>query len=105
MATRAEFEPLRAAISLGACLIDTAEAYGTEEVAGRAINGVRGRVFLSTKVFPIHFRRSDVLSAAEKSRERLQTNHIDLYSFTGRITLSQSKRPWQPWNNWWTVAE
>ena len=72
-------EPLRAGISLGACLIDTAEAYGTEEVVGQAIKGVRDRVFLSTKVSPIHFRRSDVLRAAEKSLERLRTDRIDLY--------------------------
>src|SRR5213596_1070688 len=72
-------EPLRAGISLGACLIDTAEAYGTEEVVGQAIKGVRDRVFLSTKVSPIHFRRSDVLEAADRSLQRLRTDRIDLY--------------------------
>ena len=71
-------EPLRAAVALGACLIDTAEEYGTEEVVGHAIKGMRDRVFLATKVSPLHFRRSDVLKAAERSLERLHTDYIDL---------------------------
>ena len=32
-------EPLRAAMQYGACLIDTAQAYGTEEIVGQAIKG------------------------------------------------------------------
>ena len=72
-------EPLREAVRLGASLIDTAEVYGTEEVIGSAIKGIRDRVFLATKVSPTHFRRPDVLRAAEGSLERLQTDHIDLY--------------------------
>jgi diketogulonate reductase-like aldo/keto reductase len=71
--------PLRAAIERGACLIDTAETYGTESVVGEAIRGLRPRVFLATKVRPGNFRRSDLLQAAERSLERLGTDYIDLY--------------------------
>jgi len=48
-------EPLKRGIALGACLIDTAESYGTEEIVGEAVKGVRQCVFLATKVSPRHF--------------------------------------------------
>ena len=72
-------EPLRRAVELGAFLIDTAEIYGTEDVVGQAIKGMRERVFLATKVSPDHLRHDDVLRAAEASLRRLETNWIDLY--------------------------
>src|SRR6266481_6021749 len=72
-------KPLRAAIEYGACLIDTAEAYGTEEIVGKAIEGQRDRVFLATKVLPRNFRQRDLVAAAERSLRRLATDHIDLY--------------------------
>src|SRR2546430_6224691 len=71
--------PLRRGIDLGACLIDTAEGYGTEEIVGEAIRGVRDRVFLATKALPRHFRRGDLLRAADQSLARLKTDYIDLY--------------------------
>lgn len=72
-------EPLRAGIALGANFIDTAESYGTEEVVGQAIKGTREKVFLATKVSPRHFRRPDIIRAAEESLKRLKTDYIDLY--------------------------
>jgi diketogulonate reductase-like aldo/keto reductase len=72
-------EPLRAGIELGACFIDTAEAYGTEPVVGEAVRGIRDRVFLASKVSPRHFRHQDVIKAAECSLKQLQTDHLDLY--------------------------
>jgi diketogulonate reductase-like aldo/keto reductase len=72
-------EPLRAAIAMGAFLIDTAEVYGTEDVVGQAIAGMREKVFLATKVSGQHLRYDEVLRAAEGSLQRLKTNHIDLY--------------------------
>jgi diketogulonate reductase-like aldo/keto reductase len=72
-------EPLRAGIELGACFIDTAEAYGTETVVGQAIRGIRERVFLASKVSPRHFRRLDVIKAAECSLKQLGTDYLDLY--------------------------
>jgi diketogulonate reductase-like aldo/keto reductase len=71
--------PLRAAIEQGACLIDTAETYGTEPIVGEAIRGLRHRVFLATKVRPANFRRPKLIAAAERSLERLGTDYIDLY--------------------------
>ena len=45
---------MRAGISLGMTVIDTAEIYGSEEFIGRAIAGQRDRVFLVSKVWPNH---------------------------------------------------
>lgn len=72
-------EPLRRAVELGAVLVDTAESYGTEELAGTAIREVRDRVLVATKVSPRHFRYRAVLAAADRSLRRLGVDRIDLY--------------------------
>jgi len=72
-------EPLRKGIELGACFIDTAEGYYTEEVVGKAIKGIRNRVFVATKVSGRHLGYDDVLRAAEGSLRLLNTDYIDLY--------------------------
>jgi diketogulonate reductase-like aldo/keto reductase len=68
---------LRKAVDFGATLIDTAEHYGTEEVVGRAIKGIREKVFVATKVS--HWRREEVLRCAEASLRKLGIDRIDLY--------------------------
>ena len=72
-------EPLRKGISLGATHVDTAERYGTEEAVGHAIRDLRDQVFLTTKVWPNHFRYDQVIEAADGSLRRLGTDRIDLY--------------------------
>ncbi|MFY9906610.1 MAG: aldo/keto reductase [Terriglobales bacterium] len=72
-------EPLQTGIELGVSFIDTAEVYGTETVVGQAIRGIRNRVFLASKVSPRHFRRQDVIKAAECSLRQLGTDFLDLY--------------------------
>jgi diketogulonate reductase-like aldo/keto reductase len=72
-------EPLRQAIELGASLIDTAEAYGSENVVGEAVKSVRDQVFIATKVSGNHLHHDEVLKAAEASLRRLDTSYIDLY--------------------------
>src|SRR5260370_37087794 len=76
---RGGIQPLRAAIECGACLIDTAESYGIEEIAGEAIKGRRHQVFLATNALPRNFRRHDWIAAADGSLRGLGTDHIDLY--------------------------
>jgi len=76
---RGGVQPLRAGVALGACFIDTAESYGTEEVVGEAIQGVRNKVFVATKVAPRHFKHSRLIRSANESLRRLQTDYIDLY--------------------------
>ncbi len=70
---------LRKGVELGACLIDTAEAYGNEDLVGRAVKDLRDRVFLATKVSPRHFRYPEVLKSADQSLRRLNTDYVDLY--------------------------
>lgn len=70
---------LQKGIAEGAAFIDTAEIYGTEEIVGKAVRGIREQVFLATKVAPRHFRRGDLIAAAEGSLRRLNTDYIDLY--------------------------
>ncbi|MGO9087694.1 MAG: aldo/keto reductase [Candidatus Sulfotelmatobacter sp.] len=72
-------EPLRAGIEMGAAFIDTAESYGTEEIVGQAIRGIREKVFVATKALPRNFRRKDLVQAAERSLKHLNTDYIDLY--------------------------
>ena len=72
-------EPLRRGIELGATLIDTAEMYRTEDAVGQAIDGIRDRVFVATKVLGSNLRYDDVLRAAEKSLRLLNDEVIDLY--------------------------
>jgi diketogulonate reductase-like aldo/keto reductase len=72
-------EPLWRGLDAGALFIDTAESYGTEPVVAEAIRTQRDRVFLATKVSPRHFRRRDLLAAADASLRRLGTDYLDLY--------------------------
>lgn len=58
---RGGVEPLRAAIEYGTSLIDTAEAYGTQEIVGKAIKSQRDPVSLATRVLPWNFRPRDVI--------------------------------------------
>lgn len=77
-----QIKALRLGIELGMTLIDTAETYGkghSEELVGRAIEGVRHKVFIATKVSPKHFSYDALLQSAEGSLRRLKTDYIDLY--------------------------
>jgi len=76
---RGGVEPLRRGIEIGAYLIDTAEIYRTENVVGQAIQGMRERVFIATKVSGEHLRSEAVLRAADASLRLLGTEVIDLY--------------------------
>jgi diketogulonate reductase-like aldo/keto reductase len=92
---RGGVEPLRRGVELGAVLIDTAEMYGTEDVVGQAVKGIRDRVFLATKVSGSHLRYDDVLRAAETSLRLLDTDFIDLYQIhwpNSRVPIKETMR-------------
>ena len=79
---RAAVAALRAGIEAGATHIDTAEIYGdgaVERLVGEALQGIRDRVFLVSKVDPAHASRAGVIRACEASLGRLGTDHLDLY--------------------------
>ncbi len=77
------FDCLNYAFDNGINLIDTAESYSgglTEQYIGEAIKtrGDREDLVIVTKVSPDHLSYTNVLKAANKSLERLQTDYIDL---------------------------
>jgi diketogulonate reductase-like aldo/keto reductase len=70
---------VRFALELGYRHIDTAQAYGNEASAGKALrdSGVpRDEVFITTKFYP---GRKDPVAEAEKSLRRLGVDQVDLY--------------------------
>ena len=71
--------PLRKGVEAGAFLIDTAERYGSEEVVGQVARGQRKSVFLATKVSGANLKYDQVITAANDSLSRLETDYIDLY--------------------------
>jgi diketogulonate reductase-like aldo/keto reductase len=88
-------EPLRRGIESGAFLIDTAEVYGTEEIVGQAVNGIRDRVFVATKVSGDHLAYDEVLRAADASLRRLDSGRIDLYQLhwpSNRVRIDETMR-------------
>ncbi|WP_318371492.1 aldo/keto reductase [Enterobacter sp.] len=90
-----EVSALRAGIDAGLTLIDTAEMYadgGAEEVVGEAINGLRDRVFLVSKVYPWNAGGQKAIAACEASLRRLGTDYLDLYllHWRGNYSLAET---------------
>src|SRR6266566_6319137 len=86
----ASIEAVRRAVELGVNFFDTADVYGwghSEEVLGQALKDRREDVFLATKVggdfyhggVRMNFDPGYVAFALDRSLQRLQTDHLDLY--------------------------
>ncbi len=87
---RDSIKAIHRALDLGINLFDTAPIYGSgrsEEVVGRALQGVRGEVFLATKCGPVEprpglvrmdFSPEGIQAQVEESLRRLRTDWIDL---------------------------
>src|SRR5229473_6688768 len=79
---------IRAAIDLGVNLFDTAAAYGTEPVLGKALRGVpRDRVVICTKA-PFGVSHPDsrperAVASLDRSLKELGTDYIDVYQLHG----------------------
>ncbi len=74
-----------------------AELYGAglvEELVGQALDGVRDRVFLASKVQPEHATYAGTVLACERSLGRLRTDHLDLYllHWRGALPLEDTLR-------------
>src|SRR5215470_16177593 len=75
---------IRQAVDLGINLFDTAAAYGTEEVLGKAIKSMpRENVVICTKA-PFSFSNPDstppgIVSSLDNSLRQLDTDYIDVY--------------------------
>lgn len=90
-----EIAAVRAGIDLGLTLIETAEMYGdgaTESLLGEALQGVRDRVFLVSKVYPQNADRGRIERACEASLRRLKTDTLDLYllHWRGAVPLAET---------------
>ena len=70
--------PLRRGLEAGALFLDTAPSYGTEPLIAEVIKGLRGRVFVATKVSPENFHRADLRKSVDGSLRRLGVDVIDL---------------------------
>ena len=91
-----ELDSLRAGISAGMTLLDTAEMYGdgrAEELLSEAIQGInRSSLFLVSKVYPHNAGRKNIFKSCDKTLERLKTDYLDLYllHWRGSIPLSET---------------
>jgi diketogulonate reductase-like aldo/keto reductase len=80
---------LRRGIDLGMTHIDTAEMYGDAElVIADAIEGMREKLFLVSKVLPSNASRRGTVTACERSLKRLKTDHLDCYLLHWRGSFS-----------------
>jgi L-galactose dehydrogenase len=75
---------VRRAVELGITYVDTAPNYGTEDVIGRALEGRRDDVVLSSKMLPRRndgslVTRDDVRGELEGTLRRLRTDVVDVY--------------------------
>ena len=74
---------LRRGIELGMTNIDTAELYGlgkAEKVLGELIREYpRDNLFITSKLFPIHFSKKSMKKTANRSLKRLGIDYLDLY--------------------------
>jgi aryl-alcohol dehydrogenase-like predicted oxidoreductase len=78
----AAINALRTAVDVGVNFFDTAEAYGngrSEELLGRAFQGMRDDVIIATKVSNSNLRPEDLRQSCEDSLRRLDTDYIDVY--------------------------
>ncbi len=79
---------VRRALELGANLIDTAEAYGTEPIVGQALQGVpRDSYVLSTKKSPRTKERlisgDELIAGVDASLQRLGVEYLDIFHMHG----------------------
>lgn len=79
---KSSIDALRHGIDLGLTHIDTAEIYGdgaVETLVGNALQGMRDRVVLVSKVHPSRASQEGVIGACDQSLRRLGTDYLDVY--------------------------
>ncbi len=89
-----EYEVIRAGIDMGINYLDTARGYlhgRSEEIVSRAIEGIRDKVYISTKS---HGETKDaIMSDVETSLKSLRTDHVDVLHLHN---LTDPKRAFDP---------
>ena len=85
-----ESEVMRVAFDHGINYVDTARRYmagKNEEIVGRALKGIRDKVYLATKISPSSKTKAEIFRDAETSLKMLQTDYVDviqLHNVTGK---------------------
>ena len=79
---------IRQAVDLGVNLFDTAAAYGTEAVLGRAIKSMRRDEVVITTKAPFSFSNphstpEGIVTSLDKSLRQLDTSYVDVYQLHG----------------------
>lgn len=75
-------DAIRTAFDVGVNFFDTAEGYAdgySEQLLGRALGHVRGKIIISSKVNPGNFAPEDLMTACERSLKNLGTDYLDIY--------------------------
>jgi uncharacterized protein len=94
-----EPEVIRVAIDQGVNYINTARKYmggKNEDTVGRAVKGIRDKVYIATKVLSESRKKSEVIRDVETSLKTLGTDYIDviqLHDLTGveRIFIAETR--------------
>ncbi len=76
-----EHEVMRAAFDLGVNYVDTARRYmngHNEEIVGRAVQGIRDKLFIATKTLPASSTKKEIFQDVETSLSKLKTDHVDV---------------------------
>ncbi len=76
-----EYEVIRAGLDMGINYVDTARRYlngRSESIVGRAIKGIRDKVYVATKTKPDSNTADAIVKDVETSLEGLGTDHIDV---------------------------
>lgn len=75
-------QSIKDAIAAGYRLIDTAEAYGNEELVGKAIKECglkREELFITSKASPVYLGYKNIMWIFEQTLEKLDVDYLDLY--------------------------
>jgi predicted aldo/keto reductase-like oxidoreductase len=81
-----EHEVIRAGLDQGINYIDTARRYlngRSEEIVGKAIKGMRDKVYIATKTQPTSNTGAEIIKDVETSLKNLGTDHIDVIQLHG----------------------
>jgi uncharacterized protein len=76
-----EYEVIRAGLEQGINYVDTARRYlggRSEDVVGKALKGLRDKVYVATKIDPNSTTKKDIFADVETSLTKLGTDHVDV---------------------------
>jgi predicted aldo/keto reductase-like oxidoreductase len=91
-----EPEVIRAGLDMGINYVDTARRYlhgRSEEIVGRALKGIRDKVYVATKTKPTSNTKPAIMKDVETSLMNLQTDHIDVIQLHSLVSSERAFIP------------